>query len=106
MATLFSRKQGAQKPDVEFTLTPSGWTFDLADATLVELRYRLRGSTDFEVIELDVTDAPNKKVTLVLTEEVVDVVGEHQAHVRMVLDGEDYYFPQTGFDKFKITENF
>lgn len=105
MSTLFSYKQGARLPTVELTLTSSA-TYDLAEATSVEFRYRKAGEEDVETIACTVTDAPNKIVTLEVTEDMVDTLGKFQCHVKVTIDDLDMYFPQTGFDDFKVTENF
>lgn len=108
MSALFKLKQGALLPEVELTLTPTGFTYDLSQATAREFRYRLKGGSEpLETIALTVVDAPTKKVKLTPTAQLVDLKGKFECHVKLTMPGaKDLYFPQTGFDSFEITDNF
>lgn len=106
MSTIFTLKQGALLPAVELTLTATGFTYDLAEATNVEFRYRKKGDSEVETIACAVTDAVNKKVLLTPTADLVDTVGKFECHVKVTFADGDLYFPKKDFDKFEITENF
>jgi hypothetical protein len=105
-STLFTLKQGALLPEIELTLTPVGYTYELAGAT-VEFRHRPYGSAaPLETIALTITDAPNKKVKLTPTTELVNALGKFECHVKVTIAGKDLFFPQKGFDFFEITATF
>lgn len=109
MSTVFTLKKGALLPEVELTLTPSGYTYDLNAASSVQFRYYKKGSdpvAGLETIACTVTDAALYKVKLTPTAELVDVEGTHLCHVKVTIGGKDLYFPHEGFDDFKITKNF
>lgn len=103
MSLLFSFKKGAQLPLIELTLT-SSVSYDLADASAVNFVYRPKGGTGRTVVALQVTDAPNKKVSLALESTDVDDLGTYECHVEVTIGGKLMMFPQTGFDSFKITD--
>lgn len=105
MSTLFSYKQGARLPSVELTLESSA-DYDLSQATTVEFRYRKKSEVTVETTTCAVTDAPTKKVRLDVTANMVDEVGIFQCHVKVTIGGLDMFFPQVGFDDFRVTESF
>jgi hypothetical protein len=103
MSVLFELKQGALLPEIELTLAPSGYTYNLADATAIEFRYRKLADSEVESIALTIIDAPTKTVRLTPTVDLTDTVGTFECHVKVTMPvGKPLYFPQKTFDKFKI----
>lgn len=105
---LFTMKLGALLPEIELTLTPTGFTYDLAAATSVEFHYRKKddATAPVETIACVMTDAPNKKVKLTPTAALVDTLGKYDCHVEIVIGGKSLYIPQKGFDWFEVTDTF
>lgn len=106
MSTLFTLKKNTILPKIELTLTPSGYTYDMAEATGIEFRYRKKEDSTVEVIELDIVDAAAKTVLLTPTAELVDTIGKFDCHVKLTFPTGTMRIPQKGFDKFEITEDF